>query len=152
MRRDPRTGREGVLTCGFAGARIMCGVVIIYAEMTLVTLTSFRLVPVATASTSSSTPRSLGIDMHIVQRTPGTRGFTPLPKRWTVERTYGWLMLHRRLARDHETLPARSETMNHLAMTDLMARRLTGSSPRTATVRRPPGPVPSQPLSAPGHQ
>ena len=67
----------------------------------------------------------LGIDMEIVQRTPGTRGFTPLPKRWTVERTYGWLMFHRRLARDYETLPARSEAMIHLAMTDLMARRLT---------------------------
>jgi hypothetical protein len=47
--------------------------------------------------------------MEIVQRTPGTKGFTPLPRRWTVERTYGWLMLHRRLARDYETLPARSE-------------------------------------------
>ncbi len=23
---------------------------------------------------------------------PGTRGFTPIPKRWAVERTYGWLM------------------------------------------------------------
>lgn len=71
---------------------------------------------------------TLGIDMEIVQRTPGARGFTPLPKRWTVERTYGWLMLHRRLARDYETLPARSEAMIHLAMTDLMARRLTGES------------------------
>ncbi|OSP40050.1 IS5/IS1182 family transposase [Streptomyces sp. 13-12-16] len=71
---------------------------------------------------------TLGINMEIVQRTPGTRGFTPLPKRWTVERTYGWLMLHRRLARDYETLPARSEAMIHLAMTDLMARRLTGES------------------------
>lgn len=71
---------------------------------------------------------TLGIDMEIVARTPGTRGFTPIPKRWSVERTYGWLMLHRRLARDYETLPARSQTMIHLAMTDLMARRLTGES------------------------
>lgn len=71
---------------------------------------------------------ALGIDMEIVQRTQGTRGFTPLPKRWTVERTYGWLMFHRRLARDYETLPARSEAMIHLAMTDLMARRLTGEA------------------------
>jgi transposase len=70
----------------------------------------------------------LGIDMEIVQRDPDTRGFTPLPKRWTVERTYGWLMFHRRLARDYETLPARSEAMIHLAMTDLMARRLTGEA------------------------
>ena len=37
-------------------------------------------------------------------------------------------MLHRRLARDYETLPHRSEAMIHLAMTDLMARRLTGET------------------------
>lgn len=71
---------------------------------------------------------TLGIDMEITQRTPGTRGFTPIPKRWAVERTYGWLMLHRRLARDYEALPGRSEAMIHLAMTDLMARRLTSEA------------------------
>ena len=42
-----------------------------------------------------------------------------------MERTYGWLMLHRRLARDYEAHPHHSEAMIHLAMTDLMARRLT---------------------------
>ncbi|MFE5809010.1 IS5 family transposase [Streptomyces sp. NPDC056491] len=46
----------------------------------------------------------------------------------SVERTYGWLMLHRRLARDYETLPTRSEGVIHIAMTDLMARRLTGEN------------------------
>lgn len=38
------------------------------------------------------------------------------------------LMLHRRLACDYETPSARSEAMIHLAMTDLMARRLTGEN------------------------
>lgn len=71
---------------------------------------------------------TLGIDMEITARKPGTRGFTPIPKRWAVERTYGWLMLHRRLARDYETHPHRSEAMIHLAMTDLMARRRTGEN------------------------
>jgi hypothetical protein len=42
-----------------------------------------------------------------------------------VERTLGWLMLHRRLARDYETLPERSATMIHWAMIDNMSRRLT---------------------------
>jgi transposase len=67
-------------------------------------------------------------DMDITTRTPGTRVFTPIPKRWAVERTYGWLMLHRRLARDYATHPHRSEAMIHLAMTDLMTRRLTGEN------------------------
>ncbi|MGW9175602.1 IS5 family transposase [Streptomyces decoyicus] len=71
---------------------------------------------------------TIGIDLEIVQRTPGAKGFTPIPKRWAVEGTYGWLMLHRRLARDYETHPHRSEAMIHLAMTDLMARRLTGEN------------------------
>ncbi|WP_314249767.1 IS5 family transposase [Streptomyces sp. DSM 40907] len=71
---------------------------------------------------------TLGIDMEITARRPGTRGFTPIPKRWAVERTYGWLMLHRRPARDYETHPHRSEAMIHLAMTDLMARRPTGEN------------------------
>ncbi|MGW6263423.1 transposase, partial [Streptomyces sp. NPDC055085] len=71
---------------------------------------------------------TLGIDMEITQRKPGTRGFTPIPKRWAVERTYGWLMLNRRLARDYETHPHRSEAMIHIAMTGLMARRLTSEN------------------------
>ncbi len=67
---------------------------------------------------------TLGIDMEITVRRPESRGFTPIPKRWAVERTYGWLMLHRRLARDYETPPTRSGALINLAMTDLMARRL----------------------------
>ncbi|MFF0018460.1 IS5 family transposase [Streptomyces sp. NPDC005374] len=81
---------------------------------------------------------TLGIDLEIVQRTPGTRGFTPIPKRWAVQRTYGWLMLHRRLVRDYETHPHRSEAMIHLAMTDRMARRLTGEA--TISWRDPTSP------------
>jgi hypothetical protein len=57
------------------------------------TLGLLLTVPVTAASVQDSVAGThLGIDMEIVQRAPGTRGFTPLPKRWTVERTYGWLM------------------------------------------------------------
>jgi hypothetical protein len=48
-----------------------------------------------------------------------------------VERTFGRLMLHRHLVGDYETLTARSEAGIHLAMIDLMARRLTGESTPT---------------------
>jgi hypothetical protein len=48
-----------------------------------------------------------------------------------VERTFGWWMLHRRLARDYETLPERSATMIYWAMIDNMSRRLTGESTQT---------------------
>jgi transposase len=52
----------------------------------------------------------LGIDVEAVQREPGTRGFTPQPKRWVVEQTWGTLMLHRRLVRDYELLRTRSNS------------------------------------------
>ncbi|MGI5161984.1 hypothetical protein [Microbispora sp. CA-102843] len=74
---------------------------------------------------------TLGINLEVVSKDPATRGFTPLPRRWTVERTFGRLMLHRHLVRDYEALPARSEAVIHLAMIDLMARRLTGESTST---------------------
>ncbi|WP_306858579.1 IS5 family transposase [Streptosporangium brasiliense] len=74
---------------------------------------------------------ALGIDVEVVRRDPATRGFTPLPRRWVVERTFGWLMLHRRLTRDYEALPTRSEAMIHTAMIDLMTRRLTRESTPT---------------------
>ncbi len=53
----------------------------------------------------------LGIDVEVVQREPGVKGFKVIPRRWVVERTSGWLMHHRRLARDCETHPHRSEAM-----------------------------------------
>ena len=69
-----------------------------------------------------------GIDVQVVTKDPAQRGFKPQRKRWAVERTFGWLMLHRRLARDYETLPERSRTMIFWAMIDNMSRRLTGES------------------------
>ncbi|WJY55003.1 transposase [Streptomyces chengbuensis] len=75
------------------------------------------------------------MDMEITARKPGIRGFTPIPKRWAVERTYSWLMLHRRLARDYETLPSRSAAVIHIAVTDLMARRLAGENTSPGATR-----------------
>jgi transposase len=72
-----------------------------------------------------------GIDVEVVSKDPGQKGFAPLPNRWAVERTFGWWMLHRRLVRDYETLPERSRTMIHWAMIDNMSRRLTGESTQT---------------------
>jgi transposase len=72
-----------------------------------------------------------GIDVEVVRKDPGQKGFAPLPNRWAVERTFGWWMLHRRLVRDFETLPERSRTMIFWAMIDNMSRRLTGESTQT---------------------
>ncbi len=70
----------------------------------------------------------LGIDVEAVHRDPTTKGFKVIPRRWVVERTFGRLMHHRRLARDYETHPHRSEAMIRLAMIDVISRRLTHES------------------------
>lgn len=67
----------------------------------------------------------LGIDVEVTRRDPAQKGFKVIPRRWVVERTFGWLMHHHRLGRDYETHPHRSEAMIRLAMIDLMSRRLT---------------------------
>jgi transposase len=71
---------------------------------------------------------SLGIDVEIVERNPMNKGFVPQPKRWVVEQTYGTLVLHRRLVRDYEHRLSSSESRVYWAMSDVMARRLTGTS------------------------
>jgi transposase len=68
---------------------------------------------------------TLGVNAEVVTGNPETRGFHVLKRRWVVERTIGWLMLHRRLARDYETLTTSSEAMIHLAMIGNVSKRIT---------------------------
>jgi transposase len=65
----------------------------------------------------------LGLTLIIVRRIAGSTGFVPLPRRWVVERTLGWLGRWRRLARDYEELPEVSAAMVKLAMIRLMLHR-----------------------------
>lgn len=60
----------------------------------------------------------------IVKRPEKTKGFVLLPRRWVVERTFGWLGRYRRLSKDYEVLPETSEATLYAAMTHLMVRRL----------------------------
>ena len=66
----------------------------------------------------------LGITLIIVGRISGTKGFVVLPRRWVVERTFGWLGRWRRLSKDYEHLPEVSEAMVTLAMIRLMVHRV----------------------------
>lgn len=50
--------------------------------------------------------------------------FEVLPKRWLVERTFGWWNRYRRLSKDYELLVEMSEAMIHGAMIHTMLRRL----------------------------
>ncbi|TCR26099.1 DDE family transposase [Streptomyces sp. BK205] len=91
------------------------------------------------------TARILGRELDIVRKDPGQHGFQAQPKRWAVERTFSWLTAHRRLARDYETIPARSETVIRWAMIGLMVRRLTRGRPATRS-----GPHPLVPTATAG--
>ena len=44
--------------------------------------------------------------LEIVKRNDDIAGFTVLPRRWVVERTFAWLGRYRRLSKDYEELPA----------------------------------------------
>jgi transposase len=74
---------------------------------------------------------SIGIDVEVVPRNTQTRGFKVVKRRWVVERSLGWLMLHRRLARDYEKLEANSESMIRIAMIDNLTKRITGENTPT---------------------
>lgn len=61
---------------------------------------------------------------EVVTRPEGTKGFTILPRRWVVERTFGWFGRSRRLSKDYEQLPDTSESMIYAVMVRLMLKRL----------------------------
>ena len=68
--------------------------------------------------------RDFGWKLEHLKRTDDQPGFTVIPKRWVVERTYSWFGHYRRLSKDYEFLPTTSEVMIFAAMVHLMVRRL----------------------------
>lgn len=60
--------------------------------------------------------------LDIVTKRPGAVGFEVQPKRWVVERTFGWFGRYRRLSKDYEHHPRNSETWIYIAMTHRMCR------------------------------
>ena len=64
-----------------------------------------------------------GVAVQISRRI-AEQGFVVIPKRWIVERTFGWLNRSRRLSKDYEERSDVSEAMIYIAMIHLMLRRL----------------------------
>lgn len=63
-----------------------------------------------------------GWTIEVVKK-QGQEGFQVLPRRWVVERTFGWLGRNRRLSKDYEGRLKTSETWIRVAMIRLMLRR-----------------------------
>jgi len=62
--------------------------------------------------------------LEVIKRSDNLAGFKVVPKRWIVERTFGWLLWSRRLNKDYEVLTRTAEALVYVAMIRLMVRRL----------------------------
>ena len=65
-----------------------------------------------------------GIRLEVVKLPEAKQGFVLLPRRWVVERSFGWLARFRRLARDYERLAETVEGLTFVAFACLMLQRL----------------------------
>jgi transposase len=77
----------------------------------------------------------LALTVTIVKRSDDTTGFAVLPRRWVVERTFGWMLRYRRLIRDYERRLDHHEAMVLWATVTIMTRKLA-----RATSGAPPHP------------
>jgi transposase len=65
----------------------------------------------------------LDFTVEVIRRSDDQQGFAVLPRRWVVERTFGWMTRWRRLVRDYEQRLDVSEAMILIAMGGLLLRR-----------------------------
>ena len=65
-----------------------------------------------------------GIKLEVVKLPTAKRGFVLLPRRWVVERSFGWMSRFRRLARDYERLPETLAGLHYLAFVILMLKNV----------------------------
>ena len=63
--------------------------------------------------------------VEIIRRSDTQKGFEVLPRRWVVERSFGWMTRWRRLVRDYEARIDVSKAMIFVAMGGNMLRRTT---------------------------
>jgi putative transposase len=73
--------------------------------------------------------QQFGWELEVVRRPPDAKGFTVLPRRWVVERSFGWLGRYRRLCRDFEHTTSSSEGMVYLASIRRTLKLVTTEKP-----------------------
>jgi putative transposase len=76
----------------------------------------------------------LGLVVEVVAKLADQVGFTVLPRRWVVERTFSWISRCRRTVRDYERQPEHHAAMVQWAMVIIMTRRLAR---RTTSTKMP---------------
>lgn len=68
-----------------------------------------------------------GVTIEVRRRAETARGFEPIPIRWHVEQSFGWMNRWRELAKEYTRNPRSSEAWIHVGFIGLMAGRLTRS-------------------------
>jgi transposase len=68
-----------------------------------------------------------GIQLEVVKLPEAKKGFVLLPRRWVVERSFGWASRFRRLVRDYERLPATVAGLHLLAFACLFLKRFVAA-------------------------
>ncbi len=67
-----------------------------------------------------------GMRLEVVKHEEAKRGFVLLPRRWVVERDFAWASRFRRLAKDHERLPATLAGLHFVAFACLPLQQAAG--------------------------
>lgn len=81
-----------------------------------------------TGEAAAEQARESSIELEIVKHHEAKRGFVLLPRRWVIERTFGWLGRSRRLARDYERLAETLAGWLWLAFLGLLLARIAFQS------------------------
>jgi transposase len=76
-----------------------------------------------TGETAAEQAKAHGMRLEVVKLAEAKKGFVLLPRRWVVERSFGWAARFRRLARDYERLPETLAGLHFLAFAMLMLKR-----------------------------
>ena len=75
-----------------------------------------------TGETAAEEAKAHGMRLEVVKLAEAKKGFVLLPRRWVVERSFGWVARFRRLARDYERLPETLAGLHFLAFAMLMCK------------------------------
>jgi len=77
-----------------------------------------------TGENAAQQAKEHGIKLEVVKHTEAKKGFVLLPRRWVVERTFGWLGRFRRLTRDYERLTETLAGWHWLAFVILVIKQV----------------------------
>jgi transposase len=75
-----------------------------------------------TGDAAAEAAQSQGMQLEVIKLPEAKKGFVLLPRRWVVERSFGWAARFRRLARDYERLPETLAGLHYLAFAMLMLK------------------------------